>query len=127
MTEKKTRHAELPLFYRLVLKFPKLSVEGLHPVIQGFFWVIGIPIFLICYVFFSLGLMVYLSFPYGYAAAGTAGFLLFMFISRILVERAINSVNAAINDKQVWPEVKEAVEDYLSVCRNLKDKKETEA
>jgi hypothetical protein len=127
MTERKTGHAELPLFYRLVLKFPKLSVEGLHPAIQGFFWVIGIPIFLIGYVFFNLGLMVYLSFPYNYAVAGTAGFLLFMFISRILVERAINSANAAINDKQVWREVKEAVEDYLSVCRNLKDKRETEA
>lgn len=127
MTEKETRHAELPLFYRLVLKFPKLSVEGLHPVIQGFFWVIGIPIFLIGYVFFNIGLLVYLSFPYNYAMAGTAFFLLFMFVSRILVERAINSADAVINDKQVWREVRGAVEDYLSVCRNLKDEKETEA
>jgi len=127
MTEEKTIRAELPLFYRLALKFPKLSVEGLHPVIQGLIWAAGVPIFVICYALFNLGLLLYLAFPYNYAAAGTALFLLFMFISRILVERAIGSANAAINDKQVWREVKGAVEDYLSACRNLRNEKETEA
>jgi len=126
MAEKNNESVKLPLFYRFILKFPKLNVEGFSAKFQGFFWVIGLPIFLICYVFFNLVFLVYVSFPYNYAVVGTNGFFFAMLIFRILIERAINSANAAINDTQFWREVDEAVQDYLSVCRNLKTSKETE-
>lgn len=108
---------ELPLLYKFILKFPKSSIENFSPVFQGVFWVLVVPIFLVCYVFLNLVLLVFLFYPFNYVAVGTITFLLVMFIFRILLERALNSANAVMRGVRFRRELDEVLQDYLHLCK----------
>ncbi len=108
----------LPLFYRVVLKFPKLSVESFSAERQGLFWAVGLPVFVICYVFLNILLLIFLSFPYNYVIVLALGILYAMFIIRILVERELSSKRAIVRSAYFRWQIDKSLQDYLHLIKN---------
>jgi len=111
--------SDLPLTYRLILKFPKLSLEGYSEKFQGLFWVVLLPIFLLGDLCLNLLLLVGLPFPTNYLAFFVATSFVIMLILRILVEQTLSTSNAMLKESHRW-DVDKAVQSYLKILHKEK-------
>lgn len=111
--------SNLPLRYRLILKVPKLSLEGYSEKFQGLFWVVLLPIFLLGDLCLNLLLLVGLPFPTNYLAFFVATSFVIMLILRILVEQTLSASNAMLKERHRW-DVDKAVQGYLKILHKEK-------
>jgi len=110
----------LGVFYRIILRLPKLSLENLPAVMQGLFWVIILPIILIaeCYLNFIL----LLTFPFPINLIVVAGVVLVFFVAvlRIMIERALNVLKMFLYPSRIDKDCEQLVQEYVSLLRKKK-------
>lgn len=125
MPEEKTS-AKIPLLYRIILKVPRLSIEGFAPEWQGIFWAIGLPLFIIGTFWFNFVLLVLLEFPINYASIGVINLVILLFITRILVERRLKLEEALLNEKGFNWDIDRKAHEYIELLKrgSSKSKKE---
>lgn len=111
---------DLPLMYRLILKFPKLSLEGYSEKFQGIFWVVVVPIFLIVDFCVNLLILVFLPFPINYLGFFVATSFVAILIIRILVDRTLDTSKAMLKEGHPW-DIDKAVQGYLQLLHKEKD------
>lgn len=113
---------DLPLFYRLVLRLPLLSLDGFLDKYQGIFWAVVVPALLAVYFFTDMLLFVCLHFPFNWLSVTGLTSVVCLLIIRIYVERIVQARNALFQEfKQ--RDIREVLNDYLGLCekRNKKD------
>jgi len=103
---------EAPLLYKLLLRFPKLSLDCFPEKFQGVFWAIFVPIFIVCYVYLNLVIVVFSSFPINLFLVGSMFLFVFLFVFRIHIDRVLNSQKTMLR-KPPYVDIKERVTDYL--------------
>jgi hypothetical protein len=113
----------LPLIYKIILKFPKLSVESFSSELQGLFWAVGLPLFVIGVFFLNFALLVLLYFPFNYLAVGVINFMIVMFIARIYVERSLNLEKALLHERGFKWDIIKTTHEYSEL---LKKKEKSE-
>jgi len=96
------------------------------PEIEGFFWVIGVPIILIVYFFFSVWLVAFLSVHFVFPVNVFLGLLIpsivFVFFLRIQIERAIIWWRGIHGQTREW-EVSKRVEELIEIFKRQQGKK----
>lgn len=110
----------LHFLYRIILKVPKLSIEGFSPELQGIFWVVGCPLFIIGVFFLNFVLLVLLPFPYNYAVDAFANLLIITFIARILVERRLRLEKALLNERGFKWDITKTAQEYVELLKKRK-------
>jgi len=123
MSDKKDAEG-LPLIYKIILKFPKLSVESFSPELQGLFWAICLPLFVVGVFFINLVLLVLLSFPFNYASAGVINIVIVMFIARIYVERSLNLEKALLHERGFKWDIIKTTQEYSELLKKRKTSEE---
>ena len=118
---------QIPLRYRWLLKLflrlpnPSIPFAVLKklPEIEGVFWAVLAPIFLVLYFFFDIWLFSYLSLHFGFPLNVFLGLLMpavvFVFFLRIQLERMIlwwRNVRAGSREWEVSRRVEELVEAF---------------
>jgi len=121
----------LPRHYRWLLKlFLKLPTPGFPyfvlkrlPEIEGVFWAVGIPVFLVAYFLFSVWLVAFLSlhvvFPLNLMLGLLIPAVIFVFFLRIQLKRTILWWRSLQNPSRRW-DVSKAVEEYAELIRKQK-------
>jgi hypothetical protein len=113
---------DFPLFYRFVLRFPLLSLEGFPEKYQGLFWAVVVPALLAVYFFTDMLLFACLHFPFNLLSVFGLTSVVCLLIIRIYVERMLQARNALFQEfKQ--REFREVLDDYLGLCEK-RDKKD---
>ena len=112
MSEKKKKRDNLPLLFRIIMKFPKLSLEGFSGEFQGIFWAMVVPIFLTAYIFLVLVFIFYLPSPINIIAVTTTTGFICALCLRILVERELKSLEMQTESSGFTWNVKESFKDY---------------
>jgi len=111
---------ELGLIYRLILRLPKLSVESLPPVLQGTFWVIILPLFMIgqCYLDFYL----LLAFPFPFNVIVVGGVVLAFIVAfyRVMLDRALNSLRMLFYPARLDKDAEQLVQEYIHLLKKKK-------
>ncbi|MDH7476913.1 MAG: hypothetical protein QHH17_00830 [Candidatus Bathyarchaeota archaeon] len=122
--EKIEEEIKIPLFYRIILKIPKLSLESFseNEKFQGIFWAAILPSFLICELLFNMLLITMLSFPFNFLSMILVNSVILLLILRILAERALNGEKAYLSKGFDWnPE--ESLKGYLLLIRKKDEDK----
>jgi len=115
---------DLPLIHRLILRIPKLSLDGFSEKSKGYFWILGLPLFVAGEVLGILVLLTMIVFPYNMIAVFVSMSIAIAFILRILLEREINTRRALMQQGYKW-DVERACEDYLSLLSADGDSRKT--
>ena len=129
---------QIPRHYRLILKlilklptpsFPGFILKRL-PEIEGIFWAILVPIFLILYFWFSIWWFatatILFSFPFNLMLALIIPAVVFVFFLRIQLERTILWWKNLKGDYREW-DVSKAVKEYVALMRDPKQRKTRQA
>jgi hypothetical protein len=119
-------HSEIPLLYRLILKFPLLSLNGFSDRFQGLFWVLILPTFVISDTMINLLFVMCLPFPFNLISVVLFTSILLMFILRIFLERALNTRRAIIGEGRFRWNVERAIQEYAQLLQERKRDKEAE-
>ncbi len=127
MKRKVSRREEeisVPLFYRIILKVPKLSLESFseNEKSQGIFWAAILPAFLICDLLLNMLFIAVLSFPLNFLSVIIVNGVIVLFILRILVERALNSEKAYYSKGFDW-NLEKYLEDYFLLINRKSENK----
>lgn len=115
---------DVPLVYRLILRFPRLSLDGFSDKFQGLFWVLILPILVMSDAMINLVLIVYLPFPFSLASVVVVTSILLMFMIRILVERELNVRRTIVREGRFRWDVEKAVQEYSRLLQKRKEDKE---
>lgn len=118
--------SEISLLYRIILRFPRLSIDGFSDRFQGFFWVLILPIFVISNTMATLLLMVCLPFPLNFISVIMLTSMIFMFMLRIFVERELNMRRAIVEEGRFRWNVETAMQEYAQLLQKRKRDKEDE-
>jgi len=110
---------EMPLAYKLVLKLPKPSLSCFPERLQGIFWAIFAPIFIVCYVYLNLMIVLFSPFPVNLFLVGSLTVLVFLFVFRIHLDRVLNSQKVMLK-RTSHRDIKERVADYVSYFNKRK-------
>ena len=116
---KKINKKDLPIFYRLILKIPLLSLGSF----SGLFWAIFVPIFIVLNFFLDLFIMVYFSFPINLALTFVIPVLIFTLFMRVMLERMINWWNSFIVSGYTQRELSKVINEYVSLIKNKRKAK----
>jgi len=124
MKQDGSRREDIPLFYKIILKVPKLSLDFLsgNEKLHGFFWAAVLPSLLFGDLFLNMLLIAVLSFPFNVLSVTAINALIMLFILRILVERALNSEKAYLGQSFKW-NLEKSLNDYLSLIKNKDENK----
>ncbi|MEM2507478.1 MAG: hypothetical protein QW670_03715 [Candidatus Bathyarchaeia archaeon] len=117
---------KIPLLYRVILKVPKLSIEGLPPEWQGIFWAIGLPLFIIGAFWFNFALLVLFEFPINYVLTGVVDLVILLFIARILIERRLRLEEALLREKGFNWDVDQFAREYIELLKKGRSKSQKE-
>jgi hypothetical protein len=115
---------QLPLVYKLILKVPKLSLDGASEKVYGIFWAVILPILVICEFLTNLMLLTYARFPFNVLSVILFNSVVGLFALRILVERTLNSEKAILNQGHFEWKVEETFNEYLRCLRKDEDEEE---
>jgi len=116
---KKINKKDLPIFYRLILKIPLLSLGSS----SGLFWAIFVPIFIALNFFLDLFILVYFSFPINLVLAFVTPVLLFILFMRVMLERMINWWNSFVVGDYTQRELSKIIDEYVSLIKNKRKAK----
>lgn len=129
---------QIPRRYRLILKlilklplpaFPGFVLKRL-PEIEGVFWAILVPIFLILYFFFGIWWFatasLLFSFPFNLMLGLIVPAVVFVFFLRLQLERTILWWKNLKGDHREW-DVSKAVREYIALLREPKQRKDGQA
>jgi hypothetical protein len=117
-------HSEIPLLYRLVLKLPRLSLNGFSDRFQGLFWALILPTFVISDTIINLLFVMCLPFPFNLISVVLFTSILLTFILRIFLERALNTRRAIIGEGRFRWNVERAIQEYTQLLQERKRDKE---
>jgi len=117
----------VPLRYRwllkLLLKFPNPSIFSKFPGIEGVFWAIVAPIFLILYFLTSVGMVAFLSlifiFPFNIVLGLLIPGIIFVFFLRIQVERTLQMWRNIHTPIKNW-DIAKTAEELLEIFKKQK-------
>ncbi|MBS7636091.1 hypothetical protein KEJ37_01895 [Candidatus Bathyarchaeota archaeon] len=126
MPEEKT-FSKIPLVYRVILKVPKLSIEGFPPEWQGIFWAVGLPLFVVGIFWLNFVLLVFSEFPINYTLSGVMNLAILLFIARILVERKLKLEGALLNEKGFNWDVDQKAHEYIELLKKWRSKSQKES
>lgn len=115
---------QLPLVYKLILKIPKLSLDGTSEKAYGIFWAVILPILVICEFLTNLMLLTFARFPFNVLSVVLFNSVVGLFAVRILVERALNSERAILNQGHFEWKVEEKFNEYLRCLPKDEDEEE---
>lgn len=118
--------SEIPLLYRIILRFPRLSIDGFSDRFQGLFWALILPIFVVSDTMATLLLMVCLPFPLNFISVVTLTSMILMFMLRIFVERELNMRRAIVEEGRFRWNVETAIQEYAQLLQKRKRGKEDE-
>lgn len=121
MADDSANDDQLPLIYKLILKIPKLSLGGASEKAHGIFWAVILPILVICEFLTNLMLLTYPHFPFNVLSVILFNSVVGLFAIRILVERALNSEKAILNQGHFEWKVEEIFNEYLRCLRKDED------
>jgi ABC-type transport system involved in cytochrome bd biosynthesis fused ATPase/permease subunit len=120
------RRQNVPLWCRVLLKIPQLDLGVFGERFQGIFWVIILPVFLICDFFMNLYVVMALSFPFNFAILLFANLVIVLFLLRILVDRTLQAQEAILNEGRFQWDVESSFKEYLSILNEKKTRKNPE-
>ena len=119
---------------KLFLKFPSpgfpFFVLKRLPEIEGFFWTVGVPIFLLLYFLFSIWFFAFLSsyviFPFNVLFGLLVPAVFFVFFLRIELERTILWWRNLQTPSKQW-DIPQAVEELAQFLKEQRQRKERRA
>jgi len=120
------RRQNVPLWCRVLLRIPQLNLDVFGERFQGIFWMIILPVFLICDFFMNLLVLTWLSFPFNLALLLFANLLIVLFLLRILVDRALQAQEAILNQGRFRWDIEGSFKEYLSILNEKKTRKNPE-
>jgi ABC-type transport system involved in cytochrome bd biosynthesis fused ATPase/permease subunit len=120
------RRQNVPLWCRVLLRIPQLDLGVFGERFQGIFWMIILPVFLICDFFMNLLVLTWLSFPFNLALLLFANLLIVLFLLRILVDRALQAQEAILNQGRFRWDIEGSFKEYLSILNEKKTRKNPE-
>jgi ABC-type transport system involved in cytochrome bd biosynthesis fused ATPase/permease subunit len=116
--------SDLPWLYRLILRFPRLSLEDFPERLQGLFWVLILPAFVIGDVMVNFVFLFYVPFPYNYASVFAFTLILVMLMLRIFLERALNARRTIVREARFRWDVERSLQQYSELLEKQKRDKE---
>jgi ABC-type transport system involved in cytochrome bd biosynthesis fused ATPase/permease subunit len=120
------RRQNVPLWCKVLLRIPQLNLDVFGERFQGIFWMIILPVFLICDFFMNLLVLTWLSFPFNLALLLFANLLIVLFLLRILVDRALQAQEAILNQGRFRWDIESSFKEYLSILNEKKTRKNPE-
>jgi hypothetical protein len=114
---------KLPIFYRLILKLPKPTLERFPQEFQGIFWAIIIPVFLACEFFLGFFLLISFSFPLNLVLTMIIPTIFFIVFVRVRLELDINFLDLIMGKRSYEWNVENAVNEYIDLLQKTKTKK----
>jgi hypothetical protein len=116
----------IPLFYRIILKVPKLSLDALseNEKLHGIFWAAILPSLLLCNLLLNMLLIATLSFPFNILSVTAINLLIMLLALRILVERALNSEKAYLSKSFNW-NMEKSLQEYFALINKRDQDKST--
>jgi hypothetical protein len=116
----------IPLFYRIILKVPKLSLDALseNEKLHGIFWAAILPSLLLCNLLLNMLLIATLSFPFNMLSVTAINLLIMLLALRILVERALNSEKAYLSKSFNW-NMEKSLQEYFALINKRDQDKST--
>jgi len=114
MSKTESDKDKLPWFYRLILRLPKIEV---HSDLQGVYWAIVIPAFLIFEFFLSLFLLTNLSFPINLVTASVIPITVFVVFVKVQLERFMDWWNSTFRSEPMRWDVQKATEEYILLLK----------
>lgn len=107
------RRRDYPLWIRIILKVPNLSLEGFSDRFQGAFWILILPILLAVFPFANLLLIACLSSPFNMILVAVLDSSIAALLVRILVERTLTSEEAMLNQEPFRWDLERSLNEYL--------------
>lgn len=120
--EEKPKKLGLSVFYRLLLKLPKLSLESLPQTFHGVFYSIILPIFVFLNFLLTLAFLVFFPFPINLVLTCVVPVMVFLYFAKSMVERFISWYQATFGKPMEW-NVKKAADEYIALLEKQKSKK----
>ncbi|MDH7564419.1 MAG: hypothetical protein QHH24_06045 [Candidatus Bathyarchaeota archaeon] len=116
---------KLPLAWRVILKFPRLSLDGFSDRFHGFFWIVILPVFLFCTFFGNLLILTCIPVPFNVGTAVAVDMLIAFLLLRILVERVIKAYESIASSASFKWDMEKSLEDYMRILKkNGNDEKD---
>jgi hypothetical protein len=117
MPAKKHRTENLPLWIRIILKIPKLSLEGFSDVFQGLFWILILPALAALYTYVNLFLMVSFTSPFNLVMVFSVLCVVVILSLRVIVERTLASEEAVLNEWDSTLDRERLINEYIEGSR----------
>jgi hypothetical protein len=109
------RRKDRPLWLKIILKVPKLSLEGFSDRLQGLFWAVILPMLLMLFFCTSVYVVACFSFPFNMVLLASLYIVVGALILRILIERALTSEEAILHEVDFRWDVERSFKEYLDV------------
>jgi len=119
LSETEPDEVRLPWIYRIILKLPKIEVS---PELQGVYWAIVIPIFLVCEFFLSLFLLLVFQFPINLVMVSIIPVAIFVVFVKVQLERFVNWWNATFRSQLMKWDIEKTTEEYIKLLQKQKSK-----
>lgn len=116
--------SEISLLYRIILRFPRLRIDGFSDRFQGLFWGLILPIFVMSDTMATLLLMICLPFPLNFISVVTLTSMILMFMLRIFIERELSMRRAIAEEGRFRWNVETAIQEYAQLLQKRKRDKE---
>jgi len=120
MSAKEIDQENLPWYYRLVLRLPRLSMEGFSEVFQGIFWVLFLPLLIVCSFFLDLFLFLFLPGPVNFIAVSAITLVVFIIFVKTQLEKFINAWNAMIKKGPAEWNIDKTLQGYIELLQQKK-------
>ena len=120
MSAKEIDQENMPWYYRLVLRLPKLSIEEFSEVFQGLFWVLFLPLLIVCNFFLGLVLFLFLPVPVNFIMVGAITLVLFIIFVKTQLERFINAWDAMIKKEPIEWNIDKTLQGYIELLQKEK-------
>lgn len=120
--ERKSRSADLPWYYRLLLKLPSPSLEHFGARFQGLFYAVVLPILIVCTFWLTFLEIVFLPTPINILAVVASVSLVFGFFLRIQLERSVNAWDAMERKEPLSWDIEKNIERYFELLDKSEEK-----
>ena len=123
MSETKLDRDKLPWIYRVILRLPKIGLESVLGDLQGVYWAIVVPLFLVCEFFLSLFLLLAFPSPINFVMICIIPAATFVIFVKVELERFMNWWNMTFPSRPMRWDVKKTTEEYVKLLQKQKSKR----